>query len=374
MRKPMRSTGILKSLYGPMAGLVDAMFIEKQEYAYSNARVKGMSAHLLSQQQIDEMLGARSMAEMMGMLNHTGYREDFVAPAVKYGGADLVELGLGRNLSRTFAKVVKFTPARGKEAIGALLDRWDVHNIKTILLAKSVGEKNERIEPFLVMAGSLGEDKVKELLRADGVKEAIERLRGTRYYGVLEDAYPEYVNEKQAAILLAALDRFYYATLSTRIVAKGKDEMVIDGLVKSELDAKNIVNALRAKKAGMKPEQARELLFEGGNLSRGELERLAEAESVEAAVGEVVKKYDLADALKAYKEDNSLIHFEVALERRIVERGLRALRTSILSVGAIASFIFLKEEEINNIRKIVRGMEFGLAREEIRAMVVPIGG
>jgi V/A-type H+-transporting ATPase subunit C len=356
-----------------MMGLVDAMFIEKREYAYSNARVKGMSAHLLSQQQIDEMLGSRSMAEMMGLLNHTGYREDFVAPAVKYGGADLVELGLGRNLSRTFAKVVKFTPARGKEAIGALLDRWDVHNIRTILLAKSVGEKNERIEPFLVMAGSLGEDKVKELLRAEGVKEVIEKLRGTRYYGPLDEAYPQYANEKESAVLLAALDRFYYATLSTRIVAKGRDEMVIDGLVKSELDAKNIVNALRAKKAGMKPEQARELLFEGGNLSRGELERLAEAESVEAAVGEVVKKYDLADALKAYKEDNSLIHFEVALERRIVERGLRALRTSILSVGAIASFIFLKEEEINNIRKIVRGMEFGLAREEIRAMVVPIG-
>jgi vacuolar-type H+-ATPase subunit C/Vma6 len=66
------------------------------------------------------------------------------------------------------------------------------------------------------------------------------------------------------------------------------------------------------------------------------------------------------------------VHFEVQLERSIVERGLRALRTSVLSVGAIASFIFLKEEEISNIRKIVRGIEFGIPRDEIREMVVPI--
>jgi len=374
MKPIARGMAGLEQFYMPVWEKFDAMFVERLAYAYSNARVKGMSAHLLSQQQIDEMLGSRSIAEMMGMLNHTGYREDFVAPAVKYGGADLVEIALGRNMSRTFAKVVKFTPPRGKELIGALLDRWDVHNIKTIILAKSVGEKNERIEPFLVMAGSLGEEKVKELLRFEGVKEVIEGLRGTRYHDALEDAYSQYAAEKEASILLSALDRFYYATLSTRIVAKGRDERVIAGLVKSELDAKNIVNALRAKKAGMKPEQARSLLFEGGNLTRGDLERLAEADGVEGAVGEVVKNYDLANALKAYKEDNSLIHFEVELERRIVERGLRALRTSILSVGAIASFIFLKEEEINNIRKIVRGMEFGLPREEIRAMVVPIGG
>ena len=357
-----------------LTGLASISAVRAMRYAYSNARVKGMRAHLMSQQQMDELIGARSVEELMGMLNNMGYREDFIKPAVRYGGADLVELALGRNMARIFTKVLGFTPASGRETVGALIDRWDVHNIKTILLAKSVGEKVERIAPLLVNAGSLDEDAVSELLGCEDVKEVIARLRGTRYHEPLEAKYQEYEREKEVSILLSALDSHYYAALPHRISASHRDEHVILELVKSKVDAKNVMNVLRAKRAGMKPEETMALCFEGGNLSRMELERLASAESVEEVVSDVRKRYRVDEAFEKFRQDGSLTHFEVALERRIVERGLRALRMSILSVGAIASFIFLKEEEINNIRKIVRGIEFGIPREEIREMVVPIGG
>ncbi|RLG19643.1 ATP synthase A1 subunit C [Candidatus Micrarchaeota archaeon] len=343
-------------------------------YAYSNARVKGMRSHLMSRQQMDEMIGARSVDELMGMLNNMGYRKDFIKPAVRYGGADLVELALGRNLARTFTKVMKFTPACGRETIGALIDRWDVHNIKTILLAKSMNEENARIEPFLVNAGSLEDEQVSSLLRCEGVKDVVENLRNTRYYLPLIDKYDEYGKQKEISILLSALDSFYYTHLPSRIQATHKDEQVILKLVESEVDMKNVMNILRAKKGGIKVDAIRGMLFEGGTLSRRELEKMAEAESLEEAVASLKRRYELSEAYENFKKDNSLTHFEVALERRIVEQGIRALRMSILSVGAIASFIFLKEEETNNIRKIVRGIEFEIPRDEIREMVIPIGG
>ncbi|VVC04632.1 V-type ATP synthase subunit C [Candidatus Burarchaeum australiense] len=355
-------------------GIADAAVLNNLRYAYSNARVKGMRAHLLSQQQMDELMGARNVEELMGMLNNMGYREDFIKPAVMFGGADLVELALGRNMARTFTKVLSFAPRDGKNTLGALIDQWDVHNIQTILLAKALGEENKRIEPLLVNAGSLGEDAVRELLRKESVKDVVEELRGTGYYDAAQEGYEKYQETKEISSLLAALDAHYYATLPSHIRASHRDEHVIVGLVKTEVDVKNVMNILRAKKAGLKAEAIEGLVFEAGNLSRLELERLAECENVEQTVNSLKAKYELEGAFEKFKEDGSLVHFEVELERRIVERGLKALRRSIMSVGALASFIFLKEEETNNIRKIVRGIEFGLPREEIRKMVVPIGG
>ena len=343
-------------------------------YAYSNARVKGMRAHLISQQQIDELVSARSVEELMGMLNNMGYREDFIKPAVKYGGADLVELALGRNMARTFTKVLGFTPKHGKATVAALIDKWDVHNIKTILLAKSMGEDSKRIEPFLVNAGSLGEDGLSGLLRRENVKGVVEELQGTVYREPLAEAYGEYEKRGEISVLLSALDSFYYVGLPLRIGASHRDEKVILDLVKTEVDAKNIMNVLRAKKAGMKEEAARGLFVGQGKLNERELNRLAGCENVEAVVAELKGKYDLQGALDKFKQDGSLSYFEVELERRIVERGLLELRRSMFSVGTIASFLFLKEQEIGNIRKIVRGIEFGVPREEIKEMVVSEGG
>ena len=342
-------------------------------YAYSNARVKGMRAHLLSQQQIDELVSARSVEELMGMLNNMGYREDFVKPAVKYGGADLVELALGRNMARTFTKGLGFTPKHGKATVAALIDKWDVHNVKTILLAKSMGGDSKRIEPFLVNAGSLGEDRLAELLRRESVKGVVEELQGTAYREPLAEAYGEYEKRGEISVLLSALDASYYASLPLRIGASHRDEHVILELVKTEVDAKNVMNVLRAKKAGMKEEAARRMFVGQGKLNARELDKLAECENVEAVVAELKGRFDLQGALEKFRQDSSLAHFEVELERRIVERGLLALRRSMFSVGAIASFLFLKEQEIGNIRKIVRGVEFGVPREEIKAMVVSTG-
>jgi len=45
----------------------------------------------------------------------------------------------------------------------------------------------------------------------------------------------------------------------------------------------------------------------------------------------------------------------------------------MMSIGAIAGFLFLKEEEMNNIRKIVRGKALGLPAERIAEMLILVG-
>ena len=46
--------------------------------------------------------------------------------------------------------------------------------------------------------------------------------------------------------------------------------------------------------------------------------------------------------------------------------GLKAFRLSTVSVGSIVGFLYLKEAEVGNLRKIVRGIEFNVSEEKIR--------
>ena len=47
-----------------------------------------------------------------------------------------------------------------------------------------------------------------------------------------------------------------------------------------------------------------------------------------------------------------------------------SLRTSVLSLGALIALLMLKEVEVKNVRKIVRGKEFGVPIEEIRESLI----
>jgi V/A-type H+-transporting ATPase subunit C len=170
--------------------------------------------------------------------------------------------------------------------------------------------------------------------------------------------------------MMQALETHYYRQLPQLIKGFYKDDKLILDLFKSEIDAKNIANIFRAKQAGLTEEETRQMVFESGNLSPASLEELIKAKDVEAGVNALRKEYDLLPALEAFKKDGSLIHFEVALEKGIAGQGLKALSRSILSLGSIIGFLFLKEEEVSNIRKIVRAKEYDLPQNKIKEMMV----
>ena len=99
------------------------------------------------------------------------------------------------------------------------------------------------------------------------------------------------------------------------------------------------------------------------------LKRMAEAKTAEEALA-MQGKFALSGEIVQFKKGGSLSLIENALEEEIAKEGLRELRRSVLSLSAIVGFLFLKERETKNIRKIVRTKAFGFSTEEIRKLVV----
>jgi len=338
-------------------------------YAYSNARVRAMRTLLLKGSQISELVDVTGTSSIIELLERTPYKEDFVSLSLKFKGAELVELALARNFARTMQKILRITPEKDRPVVEAMLKRWDVHNIKTILMAKYLGKPSSELEAFLVPAGHLSDKEIKAISDAPDIEAAVNAIKITEYGSLLKRAIKQ---NKSVPEMLSELESFYFETMGDRIRKMSADPQV-ETLLRSEVDAKNIMNILRCKHARMEPKRIRALLIAGGRMPRQAINDMMEADDTESAAREVLPFYSVAKAIDKYRETGSLSHFEIALESMIAERGLRTLRMSTLSLGAIIGFLYLKEEEINNVRKVMRGKEFGMDKEKIKEMIVTAG-
>ncbi|HLC93095.1 MAG TPA: V-type ATPase subunit [archaeon] len=338
---------------------------------YANARVKAMKQLLLTHKETDAMAEATGVEEVYALLERTQYRQDLVSSALAGKTlADQIEFACAKNFSRTLRKIIKIVPKKLSQKISEMFEKYEINNIKTIILAKHMGEGKERISHLLIETGMLSKAATAKMLESKSVKDVSAALAGTIYGTILEKNMKKYEKEKEAAPLLAALDDYYYRKLPHIAKNPYGDERIILAMLKAQVDAKNISNILRGKKEGMKEEKITEIIIAGGNISRDRLVQAAGAKGVEEAAKAFEKNFKLAKALEAYKKNGSLIPIEIEVEKSVARKGLSLLSVSVLSIGAIAGFLFLKEEEASNIRKIVRAKEFNLSAEKIGEMIV----
>ncbi|MBS3063440.1 MAG: V-type ATPase subunit [Candidatus Diapherotrites archaeon] len=348
-------------------------------YGYSNARVKAMQALLFKGKDLEALVGASDLKEVIGFLERTSYREDLVATSLNYSGINRVELALGLNYARAASKLLKIAPKAALPVLAAILRKWDVHNLKTILLGKYEKKPRAEIEPYLVRCGSLSKATLARLLEEDSIQELVGLLAGTEYGWVLERAWKKFGESKDMNAFLEALDLHYYAKLAVEVSDTGGSERVIRQLVEAEVDAKNLVNALRLRREGKTDEYIGSLFVPGGSLDREELQALLKAhpqgeKGFEALLLAAQKRMGLAPSeggiVPSKGAGKSLAALETRLAHRIVEQSLRTLRRSILSLGALVGFLYLKENEVNNVRKVIRAKEYRLPPAMAKEMLI----
>lgn len=335
-------------------------------FAYSNARAKAMKSLLLPQTKIREMVSVKTVDAVTGILEETGYKQELVELSAKYSGADLVERALTKNLASTLNKLLRISPHCGYIVLHALFKKWEVHNLKTILVGKSQGHGKEKIEAFLVSAGELNESKLEELLEAKTVEETIMLLKRTDYYPVLAPLMKKFLQDKNVLPLLNALDEYYYRGVAES--AKLAGDKPVSEIINAETDAKNISNILRAKANNFTREETRRIVVRGGSIPAKTIEKMIEAPDVKSTV-ELVKKYDLSKALEQFEATKSITAFEIDLEKQIALFAAKKMRLASVSLAALVGYLYLKETEVANIRRIVRAKEFGLPQEKIAQMV-----
>lgn len=352
--------------------MLDAM------YAYANARVKAMQSDLFSQSKFESLISTKDFGELTHELNLTVYKDDLATLAVKYSGADLLEAAIHRHLVRVSKTILLLTPDDSKDVVSLILGRWDIRNISLIITSKALGYPlGQLTDVFLVsssdfplglMAGVLSYYEMKELVDMKDVASVV-TWASKRYGGDFEQYLEKYRADGDIGPLLLQLELTYLRKLILSVQGRSGADARVAVALKSSIDEKNIVALMKGKQRGVVAQDMVKYLVEGGNLSVALLTELYRATNVEELVEGIKPHYDLTEAVPAYRE-GGLAALESLLSRKVAQKSIASLRVAPPSLSSIVAYMMLKDLEIDNLVKVIRGKEYGVQDKEIRSSLV----
>ncbi len=352
------------------------------KYGFSNARAKAMKGLLLNESNLDEMIKVPTIDSMVELLQRTHYRDDLVAASIHHSGSELIEQAAGKNFMRMVAKLRSFTPKEDKGAVRALLRKWDIMNLKTIVNARRINKPYEEIKPYLFPIGDLSEADFERIAKAesdvffDEIRKTalgaeMLSLSTANFSKGMWDTFRNALKDLNMFVQLETiLDAYTYMFMDKALrEVNNKDADHIRRLLKKEIDAKNILIIERLKLHGYPLDKLKNNLIHGGTLSASFIKSILEAKDLSTAVMLAKSKFRRLN-LNSESGQVTLPELEIALEKAIAGEKTLAFHRSVLSIGVILGILLLKEEETNNLRKIAKGKEFGISEKEVRDMLV----
>jgi V/A-type H+/Na+-transporting ATPase subunit C len=337
-------------------------------YTYPNARVRARNGRLFGEKEISEIVESQNVEEFKNYLRGT---PDYA----KYIDMYPLEKALDSQLAETYDLIARITPDNSKEIFRFLLKKWDIKNIKSIIIAKEAGLSQAETLDMIVPFGMLT-DKLDSLIEADNVTEVVNALEGTEYPKILEDAIPIY---KETGLLLPledAMDKYILKNL-LRASATPEDDntSLLHNYIGTMVDVANIKIIIRAKADNLKFEDIESyMISDGYQVREWKLKELMEAEDVEGVIsGLDGTDYAplLSEAMADFNATNSMASFENSLDSYVVQTAKTISLKNQFGIGPMIGFLSRKEIEIKNLKIIARGKrEGGMSPSMIKEMLI----
>ncbi len=337
-------------------------------YTYPNARVRARIGRIFNDKQFQEMIEAANIEEVKNYLR--GFPD-----YAKYIDQYPLEKALDTQLAENYDLVARITPENSREAFKFLLKKWDIQNIKSIIIAKKAGLNHEETLDLVIPFGELS-DKLDALVDAEDVNEVLSALEGTEYTPILEDVIPTYQETGMLLPLEASLDKYLLENLLRTVTTPEDDNTAyLKTYVGNMVDGTNLKIILRAKVDGLKFEDIEPyMISDGYQIREWKLKDLMEAEDVAGVVsGLEGTEYALllAESMATYNETGSIGAFETALDNNVVETAKKISLKNQFGIGPMIGFLSRKEKEIKNLKIIARGKrEEGYTPAMIKEMLV----
>lgn len=349
-----------------------------RDYGYSNARIRGMRARLLGAETLERYLRAEDVKSVLQELMHGEYATDLEEVLIHGRGAHEVDEGLRHNLVRTYRKVLGFLNDEAYDICSTLLGRWDVFNLKTIMRGKHLHLANAEIEDALLPVGSLGQVELAGLLAATDLRGVIELAVtwGLTHSGAIRTGFAQYQKSGVLADLELPLDRQYAEWAHERLSRPGENYALGKWVLGTQIDDLNLVTVFRAARENLEPEQSIRYFLSGGrDVDLDKYQRLAIMSDTDEILDELHgTRYGkvLDDAAGRFIETGSLAVFERALEdyftRKVTSMGSR----DPLGVGIPIAYLWAKQNEVTNLRIIVKGKSIGLPLDRTRKELIVV--
>ncbi len=354
----------MKSMFGRNKG-------KKGNYAYVVARVKAKKAQLMSDDAYQKML-LMSLPEISRFISESGYQKEITDLTAKFDGINLVEHATYQNMARIFEDILHSATGELHDILAIDLERWDIWNLKVILRGKSFGVDADSIREDLVLAGKLNEEDLEKLISLESQEEIIALYGRKTGRPISQSVIDEVKEKKNLSIIEDFLDKNHYEALLASIDPKDKPYRLYQDYIRMEVDMKNLETILKLKLEGVTGEQVMDYYISGGKeIDRKLATQLANAETISAAVNDMAQLSFFDEIKEALDKDtNTLREIVAGLKKCKMDASKNFSHLYPLSVIPVIDFMIHKENEVNNIRIVARGIESGLDAETIKGLLV----
>ena len=344
---------------------------KKGNYAYAVARVKAKKASLLGDDAYAKML-MMSLPEISRFIGESGYQKEMAELAGRIDGIDLVEHATYRNMARIFGGILQSTQGELRDMVSAYLTKWDVWNLKVILRGKTYGADTESIREDLVPAGRLDEARLDKLLSLEADKDIIAEFGRMEHLEIPPEVVNAYKADGHLKSIEDHLDKMYYRRLLASIDPSSQPARLFQEFIRREIDTFNLETILILKTEGIRGESVMEYVIPGGKqIDKKLATQLANADSISAAANDLAQLdfyEDIKEALDA--GTGSLKDLVAGMRKYHMRQAKKFSHLYPLSVIPILDFMIHKNNEVDNIRIIARGIESGIDKETIKGLLV----
>ena len=343
---------------------------KKGNYAYAVARVKAKKAGLMGNDAYQKML-LMSLPEISRFISESGYAKEITELTGKFDGINLIEHATYMNMARLLKGILDSTTGELHDTLAADLERWDIWNLKVILRGRSFGVSADGIREDLVPAGVLDMEHLEKLMGFESDEDILAAYQKMTEVTIPSDVLTKYKGERNIAVIEDCLDKIYYEKLLLSIDPSSRAKRLFQDFIRNEIDITNLETILKLKKENVPGDVILTYVIPGGKLIDKKLAaQLANAESVSAMTGDLSQLEFYEDIKDALDDDKSLREIVAALDKYHVRQANTFSHLYPLSVIPVIDFMIHKENEVNNIRIIARGLESGLDKEVIKGLLV----
>lgn len=349
-------------------------------FAYGNTRLRARRGELLRDEDYERLLGA----DVDGLLQAVGevYRSP-VAPAAKEPGGlrrlhQVVRARLGRSLEdmRSFYA----GPARG--LVDALLSRFDVQNVVSILRARSQpGTTSDDALASLAPVGWLTESLARDVLRAQELAGAVDLLAQSApspaLARVLRAAFSEYERTSHLAQLEREVVSDHAARVAAALDSAGSAGATLRAFVQRETDDHNVLVALRLRDAVASGAEGTpvpsETLLPGGSMPVAVVSSVVHTADA-AAVAETLSRAGgrrRRAALERWQQTGDLTELQRRLERdTIAGASVLFVTGDPLGIDIPLAFTCAQRVEAANLRLLGEAADQRIPPDAVRRELV----
>ena len=343
------------------------------DYDYLNARIKGISSHLFTEEFYSQVLAVEGADAVIDSLLSSPYgpamRESL---AVKHGLPG-TELALRRDLFETLDRIRAWAPEEPLRLLSIQFCYWDIENIITIMRGKTTAVPDNDILAALFPAGTLDDVKLTELVREPDITAVADTLVAWSFPFAFE--LRKILRDHDASSELEAVEStfvdgfFCWATgqLSTR----DENEAMILSQLQRQIDIKNVMVTLmdvQRKQTGRDDMAPLEWIGHG-KLRPDILASMQACRDIYMALEVLASTYfapGMAKGILAFGGHHRLGEMERFLEMVVIEMGCRMFRADPLGIGVLIGYVWRKLNEFLNLRILLRGKAYARSPVAIR--------